>query len=119
FRWTPNRGVQDLNEVYAAWLPTGSVLREARSVSPNGRYIVGWGRNIITGRDEAFLLDTQCQSHNGDIDGGGCVDDEDLLLILFNFGRTGDALGRLDPNCDGVIDDADLLTVLFNFGSGC
>lgn len=60
FRWTPNRGVQDLNEVYAAWLPTGSVLREARGVSPDGRYIVGWGRNIITGRDEAFLLDTQC-----------------------------------------------------------
>jgi serralysin len=52
----------------------------------------------------------------GDIDGNGCVDDADLLTILFNFGGTDP---RYDLNGDGVIDDADLLTVLFNFGSGC
>ena len=52
----------------------------------------------------------------GDIDGNGCVDDADLLNILFNFGGTDP---RYDLNGDGVVDDADLLTVLFNFGSGC
>ncbi len=52
----------------------------------------------------------------GDVDGSGCVDDADLLTVLFAFGSDNpDA----DANGDGLVDDADLLTVLFNFGSGC
>jgi hypothetical protein len=60
-----------------------------------------------------------CVAHNGDVTGNGCVDDADLLAVLFAFGQTGSNLGRVDVNCDGVVDDADLLQVLFNFGSGC
>ncbi len=52
----------------------------------------------------------------GDVDGNGCVDDADLLAILFGFGSSAPALD-LDGN--GVVDDADLLTLLFNFGAGC
>ena len=52
----------------------------------------------------------------GDIDGNGCVDDADLLAILFNFGGSDP---RYDLNGDSIVDDADLLTVLFNFGNGC
>jgi len=52
----------------------------------------------------------------GDTDGSGCVDDADLLQVLFNFGTDNpDA----DLNNDGIVDDADLLQVLFNFGTGC
>jgi hypothetical protein len=51
-----------------------------------------------------------------DVDGNGCVDDADLLIVLFNFGNAG---GQGDVNCDNIVDDADLLIVLFNFGSGC
>ncbi|BCW95124.1 MAG: hypothetical protein WHS44_01715 [Fimbriimonadales bacterium] len=54
----------------------------------------------------------------GDVDGNCCVDDADLLLVLFDFGQTGIDL-QGDLNSDGTVDDADLLTVLFNFGSGC
>ena len=122
-RWqlgTATTQVEDLNQTYAALLTDGSVLRSANAFSPNGRFIVGWGRNAATGRDEAFLLDLQgCASENGDVDANGCVDDADLLAVLFNFGNSGSNLGREDTNCDGVVDDADLLTVLFNFGSGC
>jgi len=60
-----------------------------------------------------------CVEHNGDVDASGCVDDADLLSVLFGFGSTGSYLGRADVNCDGIVDDADLLIVLFNFGSGC
>ncbi|MCX7992511.1 MAG: DVUA0089 family protein [Fimbriimonadales bacterium] len=60
-----------------------------------------------------------CQQHNGDVDNNGCVDDADLLSVLFGFGSSGGNLGRVDVNCDQVVDDADLLLVLFNFGSGC
>jgi hypothetical protein len=57
-----------------------------------------------------------CQPNGGDVDGNGCVNDADLLAVLFAFGGSG---GPEDTNCDGVVDDADLLNVLFNFGIGC
>ncbi len=52
----------------------------------------------------------------GDVTCDRCVDDADLLQVLFNFGGSDDAS---DVNGDGIVDDADLLIVLFNFGSGC
>ena len=66
---------------------------------------------------EAFLLDTGT-GVNGDVNGDGCVDDSDLLQVLFAFGDTGSRLPE-DLNGDGTVDDADLLEVLSNFGSGC
>lgn len=88
------------------------------AISRNGRYIVGVGTK--DGMPTFYLLDTiGCQPHDGDVDNNRCVDDADLLAILFNFGSTGSSLGRVDVNCDEVVDDADLLIVLFNFGSGC
>ena len=121
FRWTPARGMEDLNTVYADLLPYGSVLFHALAMSPDGRFIVGSGINGLTGRREAFLLDTRvpCRAHSGDVDENGCVDDADLLAVLFAFGQTGQDLGRVDVNCDETVDDADLLTVLFAFGGGC
>jgi probable HAF family extracellular repeat protein len=121
FRWTAAGGMQDLNQIYAALLQGGSALLRAYAISPDGRYIVGRGYNAATSRLEAFLLDTgpRCVAHSGDIDNNGCVDDADLLSVLFAFGQSGSNLGRVDVNCDGTVDDADLLTVLFNFGQGC
>lgn len=53
----------------------------------------------------------------GDINADGCIDDADLLAVLFAFGQAG-CLPE-DVNADGIVDDADLLEVLFNFGTGC
>jgi len=53
----------------------------------------------------------------GDVNGDGCVDDADLLAVLFAFGSTSG--GPEDVNGDNAIDDADLLAVLFAFGTGC
>jgi len=52
----------------------------------------------------------------GDVNGDDCIDDADLLAVLFAFGG-GDP--NADLNGDGTVDDADLLLVLFNFGAGC
>jgi len=119
FRWTPSAGMIDLTAVYASLLSPGSYLELANDITPDSRFIVGQGYNAATGRREAFLLDTLCIGHNGDVDNNGCVDDADLLAVLFAFGNTGEVLGRADVNCDGAIDDADPLRVLFNFGNGC
>ncbi|MEN3002237.1 MAG: hypothetical protein ABDI19_10420 [Armatimonadota bacterium] len=114
-RWT-SAGIEDLNITYANLLTDGSTLFTATRVSATGRFIVGFGRHA--GVDQAYLLDI-CAAHNGDVDNNGCIDDADLLAVLFAFGNTGASLGRVDTNCDGIVDDADLLTVLFHFGGGC
>lgn len=54
----------------------------------------------------------------GDVNGDGCVDDLDLLEVLFTFGESGLYLPQ-DVNYDGQVDDADLLLVLFDFSGGC
>jgi probable HAF family extracellular repeat protein len=115
-RWTALGGVEDLNTTYASLLTNGSLLRLTTAISPDGRYIVGWGYNAAKGRIEAFLLDTGFP-RRGDVDRNGCVDDADLLQVLFAFGGRG--YRNEDLNWDGTVDDADLLQVLFNFGSGC
>ncbi len=53
---------------------------------------------------------------DGDVNLDGCVNDADLLSVLFNFGRSD---GLADLNNDGIVDDNDLLIVLYNFGNGC
>jgi probable HAF family extracellular repeat protein len=116
FRWTESGGMEDLNTTYASLLTNGSVLVQAFAISPDGRYIVGSGYNAATRRGEAFLLDTAFP-RRGDVDRNGCVDDADLLQVLFAFGGRG--YRNEDLNWDGTVDDADLLEVLFNFGSGC
>ncbi|MCS7208429.1 MAG: hypothetical protein NZ874_02555 [Fimbriimonadales bacterium] len=116
-RWTPQRGIDNLNIVYAG-LVGASVLEHAFAVSPSGRYIVGRGFNAATGRPEAFLLDTGITGVTGDTNANGCVDDSDLLAVLSDFGASGPNRPA-DVNRDGIVDDADLLIVLCNFGSGC
>ncbi len=53
---------------------------------------------------------------DGDGNGDGCVDDSDLLGVLFALGSQN---RTWDFNSDGVVDDGDLLRVLTHFGLGC
>ncbi len=98
--------------------------REVRCPDGTGRNdpLAGWsgpttsaGRYIIQ-LQGAYFVDAN-GTNGGDVNGDGCVDDADLLAVLFAFGSTGSR--PEDLNCDEVVDDADLLTVLFNFGAGC
>ncbi len=57
-RWIAGVGWQDLNLVYESLLAPESVLLRATAISPDGRYIVGFGYNSLTDRGEAWLLDT-------------------------------------------------------------
>lgn len=116
FLWTEAAGLQNLNQQYASLLEDGSTLLTCDAISPNGRYLAGAGYNASTGRYEAYLLDTQAPPPpQGDVDGDGCVNDADLLTVLFNYGD----FGTGDVNRDGIVDDADLMIVLLNFGNGC
>ncbi len=89
-----------------ARLTTGASLQ----FSPSGEYIaLGDGSSVSVARNPIYRLP-------GDANSDGCVDESDLLMVLFTFG-TDDT--QADLNRDGVVDDADLLQVLFHFGSGC
>ncbi|MCL6534628.1 MAG: hypothetical protein K6U77_01010 [Armatimonadetes bacterium] len=119
FRWTESDGMEDLQDTYGHLLAgTNYILREAKAVSYDGRYIVGMASASVPNTNQAlYWLDTW---REGDTNGDGCIDDADLLNVLFAFGTRGTGISRHeDINLDDIVDDADLLLVLFNFGSGC
>ncbi|GBC90483.1 MAG: hypothetical protein K6U12_13620 [Armatimonadetes bacterium] len=122
FRWTDENGMEDLNDSYGHLLAgTDYQFAEAKATSYDGRYIVGFVQTVQYGYPTVptalYWLDTW---REGDTNGDGCVDDADLLRVLFAFGGRGTApTYHEDINLDGIVDDADLLIVLFHFGDGC
>lgn len=52
----------------------------------------------------------------GNVNGDGVVNDQDLLLILLNFGTNN---RQADADGNGVVNDQDLLLCLLNFGQTC
>ncbi len=94
-------------------LPFNYFGNNAPSVGPDGTVYIAASRDNA----DPQILYAFAPASAGDINADGCIDDADLLAVLFNFGATG-CLPE-DVNADGVVDDADLLEVLFNFGTGC
>ncbi|MCS7190466.1 MAG: hypothetical protein NZ843_02550 [Fimbriimonadales bacterium] len=115
FFWTAGRGFELIAQRFQSVVPSGWRLTNAVAISPSGRYIVGMGVNP-EGVTDGWVLVLDWQT--GDVDENGCVDDADLLRVLFRSGQTGVGLAE-DLNDDGVVDDADLLIVLFQLGQGC
>lgn len=101
-------------DLHAA-LPAGYTFSWARGVwidSDGTIYISGAAGNDTVTEAYVWVLIP------ADVNGDGCVDDSDLLAVLFSFGNTG-GCNPSDLNGDGTVDDSDLLMVLFAFGSGC
>jgi hypothetical protein len=81
----------------------------------------GSGPYTINLQGAYFVSEAGCEGGpqcEGDDNNDGCVDDADLLNVLFNFGSFGIGIPG-DVNDDFIVDDVDLLIVLFNFGCGC
>jgi uncharacterized membrane protein len=116
YLWIRGFGMLLLETVFENLLGNGS-FDTPSAISANGRYIVGWGAMDASGFSTAgFLLDIGFLVRS-DVDGNGCVDDADLLAVLFAFGSQN--APDADINQNGVVDDTDLLLVLFYFGVGC
>ncbi|MDW8106248.1 MAG: hypothetical protein RMK45_02090 [Armatimonadota bacterium] len=116
FIWTEAEGMRDLNEVFAEVVSDGSVLFNVRAVSQDGRYLVGWG-DRPNGRREAFVLDTW--RFGAVRPGNCIDNDDLLAVVLaFGTPGTGYTRHE-DINKDGIVNNEDLLIVLFNFGQGC
>ena len=114
FVWREGVGWQDVYEAYRGLWPEWVAGVRVEALSANGRYLVGLGRQL-GGQFRLFWLD---MGRLGDVDGDGCVDDGDLLEVLFSFGEVGMNL-RGDLDGDGMVGESDLLEVLLHFGEGC
>lgn len=121
--WTSASGLRGLKDVltndYGLNL-VGWHLINARSVSADGRTIVGVGRNP-DGAAEAWIahIVPPCP---GDIDDDGQVGIEDLSLMLAAYGESeGDPMfdPAADLNGDHVIDITDLSLLLSIYGTAC
>jgi WD40 repeat protein len=74
------------------------------------------GQIIIFSRSDGVLTAARNPFPPGDVNSDRCVNDADLLAVLFAFGSDNPLA---DLNANGIVDDADLLQVLFDFGTGC
>ncbi len=124
-RWNRYRLIIDYNtntfQVFVNGQPVGEgpINRLAGTVFSDAdvwHFNVGGNSNDSAFYDNLRIAAVATVEREGDTDGNGCVDDSDLLTVLFAFGSNDPAA---DLNQDGTVDDADLLIVLFNFGSGC
>jgi len=108
FFYTLDGGVTWRNGTQPLGLPNVQV--NTVRVVPNTGYLMAatYGRGMW--RVRLPLVPT------GDVNGDGCVEDNDILIVLFAFGTDN---AQADLNRDGIVNDIDLLLVLINFGSGC
>ncbi|MCP2732656.1 GC-type dockerin domain-anchored protein, partial [Limnofasciculus baicalensis] len=117
-----------------AFVPAGFSQSTALGISSDGvnTFVAGYGRNSITGRDEALLwaYSLPCPSdldNDGDFANGltrdGAVNINDLLSFLVGF-EAGNVLVDLDNGTstgtpDNAVDINDLLFFLARFEAGC
>jgi probable HAF family extracellular repeat protein len=125
FIWDPVHGMRSLRDVLinehglGATL-AGWVLGEAKAITPDGRFVVGWGINP-SAQEEAWLLDL----------GGACYANCDgsttapiLNVADFSCFLNAFAAGDSYANCDGsttppVLTVADFGCFLNAFAAGC
>jgi uncharacterized membrane protein len=107
--WEEGRGWVNIEEAYR-WLFGENEVHYATGVSADGRFIVVMisSPSLVT---EAILDRFGIQ---GDVTGDDCVDDADLLRLLFAFGEEG--WRPEDVNVDRMVNEQDLLIVLSRFG---
>lgn len=126
FIWDAQNGMRMVRDWLAGngvMVPSSWWLAEARgvTVNANGKVItvVGWGRDHDhpLNKRQPWLAVVD-QRSPGDVNGDGCVDDTDLMMVHFAYGSRG--FTRLeDLNRDNIVDDTDLIIVIMNYGNGC
>jgi hypothetical protein len=110
--WSAASGLQDLNTLYASFLPSGFVLNNATAIDDNGD-IVGVGTDSLGNANQAFLLR---QFLPGDANEDGKVDINDLTIVLAHYGQSGTTWSQGEFTGDGTVDINDLTIVLAHYG---
>jgi len=90
----------------------------ARGVWRDGNtlYVVGYGYNLATNRNEALMWVREVPPPCADASGDGVVNFADITSVLSNWGSTGPAG---DANQDGVVNFADITAVFSQWSAVC
>ncbi|MDG2423073.1 MAG: CotH kinase family protein [Phycisphaerales bacterium] len=64
--------------------------------------------------NNGIMLDSVCANLIGDLNGDGVVDVNDILIVISDYGCTGNCVG--DANLDQQVDTNDVLIILENWG---
>lgn len=114
--WDAAHGMRNLrdvlvNEYGLGASLTGWNLTTASAISPDGRFVVGYGTNPNTATYEAWLADlTAPPSVDANFNGGDFVDGGDLDAWSGGFGTTGNAThSQGDADADFDVDGNDVL----------
>ncbi len=59
FLWTEEDGMKKLDQKFSNLISYGSELSTAKKLTPDGRFIVGWGYNSEMGKSCAYIIDTE------------------------------------------------------------
>lgn len=102
---------------------TYTIAIDYRSIRPNintsGTYVnLGFNAQNTAGQAIVYIdnIRVLIDPQPGDVNDDGCVDDIDLLSVLFAYGLTGSL--PEDVNRDNIVNDLDLAEVLSYFGNG-
>ena len=93
FRWTQSGGMENLSVTYSAglWI--------AYAISPDGRYIVGYGFSPVSWRNEAFLLDTMV-TVTGNVELRDFIGDATQIPVTVELRQGGNVVGSRTLNLD-------------------
>jgi probable HAF family extracellular repeat protein len=106
FVWDPAHGMRDLARLLVDHFEvdlTGWQLRQAMAVTPDGRTIVGWGRNP-QGDYEAWRVQFRCAENPADDDHDGDFDLDDFARFQACTTGAGDVGTTFDPFLCGCFD---------------
>jgi uncharacterized membrane protein len=116
FVWSESAGTVSLRELLQSLgvdLSGWTVLASIRSMSADGRVVVGHG--TVEGSTRAFIADIT-ETCPGDVTNGGAVDATDLSVILAAWGTNGQGEFDADADNSGLVDGGDLALVLSGWG---
>jgi uncharacterized membrane protein len=120
--WTQATGMIETHDYLTSLglsLPLGWDAFDFTAISGDGYSIVGGMIEIATGALQSFVIRLE-QPCDGDANGDGTVDVNDISFVLFRLGDPCGAPGcDGDANNDGVIDVNDISYVLFRLGNPC
>jgi prepilin-type N-terminal cleavage/methylation domain-containing protein len=121
FIWDADHGMRRLDDILtdAGIDLTGWRLQNALGISDNGRFIVGDGYQLNSGRNEGWIVDLDATLMSGDFNSDARVDGADFLTWQRHLGiASGATRNQGDANGDGKVDAADLAEWKMQFGAG-
>jgi len=122
FIWTQETGMVDVDDFLA---DNGIVVDPffdiggLTDITPDGRVMIGYGFWTDTFDLQTFRITIAPPECEGNANGDGVVDFDDIVAVLGQWGTMPAPWGEGDANGDGVVDFDDIVAILGAWGVEC